>query len=108
MKTSPGRASALRDPAFRALLASDGLMLLSLMLGQVALPWWIGQQGGATDLAAYGMVVAVTLLAGMPLLGPLGDRRPKRLLSGIGLGPLSQVMESESSLALLVSDGYKL
>lgn len=85
MGRGASRVLATGGGAFRFLLASDALMLLSLMIGQVALPWWISQSGGAADLAAYGMVVALTLLVGMPLLSPLGDRHPKRRLIGLGL-----------------------
>jgi hypothetical protein len=52
----------LRSPipggSFRWLLASDALTLLSMMVGQVALPWWIAQSGGAHDLAVFAVSMA--------------------------------------------------
>ncbi len=62
----------------RGLLLSDALTILSLMVGHIALPWWIAQEGGAADLAAYGVAMALLSLVAMPLLSPLGDRYPKR------------------------------
>ena len=50
------RFAALGAP-FRWLLASDALTLLALMVGQVALPWWIASAGGARDLADRKSVV---------------------------------------------------
>jgi predicted MFS family arabinose efflux permease len=78
-------AGADLGPAFRWLMASDALTLLALMVGQVALPWWIATQGGAHDLAVYGVVVAAFAIVAMPLLSPLGDRVPKRRLVVIAL-----------------------
>ena len=44
--------SPLPGSSFHWLLWSDALTLLSMMVGQVALPWWIAQSGGAHDLSA--------------------------------------------------------
>lgn len=71
---------------FRLLLASDVLMLLSLMIGAVAVPWWIAREGGARDLALYGAAVAGVSFFAFPLLSPLGDRGSKRWLIAGGLG----------------------
>lgn len=71
------RLAAIGVP-FRRLLLSDALTILSLMVGHIALPWWIAQEGGAADLAAYGVAMAFLSLVAMPLLSPLGDRYPKR------------------------------
>jgi len=72
------------DAALRGLLVSDGLTILAQMVGYVAIPWWIAQQGGARDLASYGVVVAVATFLSFPLLAPLGERLAKRtqLLAG--------------------------
>lgn len=73
------------DPAFRHLLACDALMLLALMVGQVAVPWWITQHGGAPHLALNGFVGAAGSVLGMLLLAPLGDRFPKRRVVVVSL-----------------------
>ncbi|QDQ28765.1 MFS transporter [Chitinimonas arctica] len=70
---------------FRALLASDVLMIMSLMVGHVAVPWWIAHEGGAAHLAIYGAMMAMVAFVSMPLLSPLGDRYPKRSLITVGL-----------------------
>lgn len=79
----------LRNPllgtSFRWLLWSDALTLLSMMVGQVALPWWIAQSGGAHDLATYGVVFAAMSIVTLPLLSPWVDRHAKRSLLAIGL-----------------------
>jgi MFS family permease len=73
-------------PAFASLLVSDALMLLAMMVGQVALPWWIAEQGGAHDLALYGVVTSALAVLAMPALSPLGDRLSKRRVLMLGLG----------------------
>ncbi len=75
----------LLGTSFRWLLWSDALTLLSMMVGQVALPWWIAQQGGAHDLATYGVVFSAMSIAALPLLSPWGDRHAKRNVLAIGL-----------------------
>ena len=72
-------------PAFRWLMASDALTLLALMVGQVALPWWIATSGGAHDLSVYSVTVSAFAIVAMPLLSPLGDRMPKRRLAFLAL-----------------------
>lgn len=88
---------------FRALLISEVLNLLALMVGAVAVPWWIAGQGGAHDLAAYGFTVSALLFFVMPALAPLGDRRPKRglIVSGLLLYALAAAV-----LASLASLGH--
>jgi len=73
------RFAALGVP-FLWLLASDALTLLALMVGQVALPWWIASAGGAHDLALYSVVTSAFAVVAMPCLSPLGDRIAKRRL----------------------------
>jgi MFS family permease len=77
--------SPLPGTSFRWLLWSDALTLLSTMVGQVALPWWIAQSGGAHDLAVYGVVVSAMSFVALPLLSPFADRHPKRALMTVGL-----------------------
>src|SRR4051812_11964354 len=79
------RGRPLPSASFGWLLGSDALMLLSMMVGQVALPWWIARSGGAHDLAVYGVVVAAMSFVALPLLSPLADRHPKRRLMVAGL-----------------------
>lgn len=82
LKALLARLSA-HPPAFRALLLSDAAMMLAMLIGQVAVPWWISGHGGAVDLAIYGTAMAAVMLVSLPLLSPLGDRWPKsRLISG--------------------------
>ena len=77
--------SPLLGTSFRWLLWSDALTLLSMMVGQVALPWWIAKSGGAHDLAVYGVVVAAMSFVALPLLSPFADRHSKRSLMVVGL-----------------------
>ena len=77
--------SPLLGTSFRWLLWSDALTLLSMMVGQVALPWWIAQSGGAHDLAIYGVVFSGMSIVALPLLSPYVDRHAKRSLLAIGL-----------------------
>jgi MFS family permease len=77
--------SPLPGTSFRWLLGSDALTLLAMMVGQVALPWWIAQSGGAHDLAVYGVLVSAMSFVALPLLSPLADRHPKRRLMVAGL-----------------------
>ncbi|WP_349743615.1 MFS transporter [Roseateles cavernae] len=79
-----GRVDAL-GPPFRALLCSELLSWLALMVGAVAAPWWIAGQGGARDLAIYGFSAATLAVIVMPVLSPLGDRLAKRRLIMLGL-----------------------
>ena len=66
--------SPLSGTSFHWLLASDALTLLSMMVGQVALPWWIAQSGGAHDLAVYGVLASAMGFVALPLLSPFVDR----------------------------------
>ena len=77
--------SPLLGTSFRWLLWSDALTLLSMMVGQVALPWWIAQSGGAHDLSVYGVLVSAMSIVALPLLSPFADRHSKRSLMTAGL-----------------------
>jgi len=99
------RAAALGLP-FRGLLLSDALTWLSLMVGYVAVPWWIATQGGAHDLAVYGLSSSAVSFISAPALSPLGDRLPKRRLIRLGL---ALQMAVAALLASLISlDLYAL
>ena len=94
--------SPIPGGSFHWLLWSDALTLLSLMVGQVALPWWIAQSGGANDLAVFGVVVSAMSFVAMPLLSPLVDRYPKRNLmvaALVGLGVAAAAMAAFASLS---------
>ena len=73
---------------FRLLLVSDALMLLSMMVGHVAVPWWIAHEGGASHLALYAALLAGVSFFALPLLSPLGDRVSKRVLITVGLAAM--------------------
>ena len=77
--------SRLPGGSFHWLLWSDALTLLAMMVGQVALPWWIAQSGGAHDLSVYGVLVSAMSFVALPLLSPFADRHPKRGLMTVGL-----------------------
>ena len=102
----PSLPHPFRNPllgtSFRWLLWSDALTLLSMMVGQVALPWWIAQSGGAHDLSAYGVLVSVMSIVALPLLSPFADRHSKRSLIVVGLlgfGLASSMMATFASLS---------
>lgn len=88
--------------SFHWLLCTDALALLSLMVGQVALPWWIAQLGGAHDLAVFGVVVSTMTFVAMPLLSPFVDRHPKRnlmVVALVGFGVAASAMAAFASLS---------
>ncbi|MGA0611280.1 MFS transporter [Caldimonas sp. KR1-144] len=75
----------LKTP-FAPLLVSSLFLVLANMVGYVAVSWWIAQQGGAADLARYGVVMSLVSLVAVPLLSPLGDRVAKGPLITAALG----------------------
>src|ERR1700756_3208509 len=87
--------------SFRWLLGSDALTLLAMMVGQVALPWWIAQSGGAHDLAVYGVLVSAMSIAALPLLSPFADRHSKRSLMAMGLLLLAVAASAMAAFASL-------
>lgn len=87
-------------PAFRWLMLSDAQMLLAIMVGQVALPWWIAGVGGAHDLAVYSIWSGACAIVAMPLLSPLGDRVPKRRMIR---GALVTYAAASAGVAVLAS-----
>lgn len=94
------------SPALRSLLIADTFSYTAQMLGYLTVPWWIAKQGGAHDLARYGVVMAVALILCLPLLSPLGERYAKRTQMWRGLGVLAAVA---LLFALLASfGGYDL
>ncbi len=101
----PSRLRSLTLPV-RGLLWADLFGMLSLMVGAVATPWWIVSHGGATDLALQGLCVSAFSLLAMPLLGPLGDRFPKRrlILTGLALYALAALLLA----SVVSSDRYAL
>ena len=99
-------SSPLLGTSFRWLLWSDALTLLSMMVGQVALPWWIAQSGGAHDLAVYGVVVSGMSIVTLPLLSPYVDRHAKRSLLAIGL--LAWGLSSAAMAAFASVSHYRL
>jgi len=70
---------------FAPLLVSSLFLVLANMVGYVAVAWWIAQQGGAADLARYGVAMSLVSLVAVPLLSPLGDRFPKGRVIAIAM-----------------------
>ena len=92
----------LLGTSLRWLMWSDALTLLAMMVGQVALPWWIAQSGGARDLSVYGVLVSAMSFVALPLLSPFADRHSKRSLMTIGLlgfGIATSAMAAYATLA---------
>jgi len=68
-----------------ALLVSDCLTILSIMMGHVAIPWWIVTEGGARDLAIFAACGAASAVFATAVLSPLADRYEKRRVIFFGL-----------------------
>lgn len=100
----PGLARLGRP--FRLLLASDVLMLLSMMVGQVVLPWRIAHLGGARHLAIYVATLAAVSFFALPLLSPLGDRHSKRALMTVGLAAM--LVESLLQAGMAQAEFYRI
>lgn len=94
------------DSSLRSLLMTELLGLLAAAGAQVSLLWWISKSGGAVDLTLYGGATALGSLVAMPLMSPLGDRRPKHLL--IRLGKACLLLEALVLLLLAASGVYHL
>jgi len=93
--------SRLPGGSFHWLLWSDALTLLAMMVGQVALPWWIAQSGGAHDLSVYGVLVAAMSFVALPLLSPFADRHSKRSLMTVGLAGFGIATAAMAAFATL-------
>ncbi|MDN3918840.1 MFS transporter [Roseateles violae] len=106
LRAFAGRRLGPLGPAFQLLLLSDGLMLLSLMVGHVAVPWWVAHEGGAAQLAIYAAGMAAGSFIALPLLSPLGDRVSKRRLIAGGL--LLMALEALVLAALAQLGIYRL
>ncbi|MCO5975985.1 MFS transporter [Ideonella oryzae] len=92
--------------AMRWLLGCDALMLTAWRAGQVALPWWVLQAGGARHLALYAVSAGAMSLLAMPLLAPLGDRFGKRRLVALGLWAMA--LQAGGLAALCLTGRYSL
>lgn len=101
---APGLARLGRP--FRSLLASDVLMLLSMMVNHVVLPWRIAHQGGAGHLAIYAATLAAVSFFALPLLSPLGDRHSKRTLMTVGLAAM--LLESLLQAGMAQAEFYRI
>jgi len=105
MKRRLAGLMAATDPACRILLLSDVLYTLAQMIGYIAIPWWITEKGGAQDLFEYGIVVAVATIIAQPLLGPIGERYPKRTQMILGVAGLAGIGGSLATVATF--SGYQ-
>lgn len=91
-------------PHSHALLLGEMTGLLASTATQTALLWWIAREGGAADLARYGLVVAVCSLLSLPALSPLGDRWPKQAVVRWGRGLL--LVEALALVGMACRDSY--
>ena len=90
-----------RNHSLHALLTCDTLLPVAQMIGHLAVPWWIAREGGASDLALYGLVLGLATLVALPLLAPLSERHAKRPQMVLGL-----VLMSLAALAFAVQAGF--
>lgn len=70
---------------FRRFLLCDTLASLAMMVGQVAIPWWIAVENGAHDLAVYAVTSAAVACVALPIMSTVGDRYNKRSLFQLGM-----------------------
>lgn len=87
------------SPALRAVLLTDGLVLLAELGAVVILPWWITGSGGASAIVAFGITLAVATFIVMPAVSPFGDRFCKGKQITRGLGGLCLVAAVQAGLA---------
>jgi len=86
MIDTPSRPTPSAMPIFRRFLIADVLNWFAMMVGQVAIPWWITVKNGIHDLAIYAIASAAVSCIAIPVMSTIGDRYNKRLLIQIGLG----------------------
>src|SRR6476646_474198 len=84
MNTAPPQRALQR--VFRRFLLGDALLLVSMAVGQVTVPWWITVENGAHDLAIFAAVSATVGCVAIPVMSAIGDGYDKRSLIQIGLG----------------------
>jgi len=99
------RVAALGRP-MQGFLYSEVLTVLALMVGGVATPWWVAQQGGAQALALNGTLTSVAAFLFMPLLAPLGDAWPKQRLMMAGL--LLSALGAAGMAGMISAQAYSL
>ena len=87
------------QPALRAVLLTDFLVLLAELGAVVILPWWITGSGGAGSLVAFGITLAVATFIAMPAVSPFGDRICKGRQITWGLGCLGLVAATQAALS---------
>ncbi|PTU64221.1 hypothetical protein DB032_04485 [Chromobacterium sp. Panama] len=84
------------------ILVSEALTWLGLLMGHITVMWWVTQAGGVTDLAIFGVVIAVISLTITPWLSPLGDRFPKRTMRVLAI---TLFAAAALSMGLLAKNG---
>lgn len=98
-RTEP-REILFTNPALRAVLLTDFLVLLAELGAVVILPWWITGSGGAEAMVAFGITLAVATFIVMPAASPFGDRFCKGRQITRGLGGLCLVATAQAALSL--------
>ncbi|MEJ6002432.1 MFS transporter [Paucibacter soli] len=102
----PFRRAATLGRPMQGFLYSEVLTVLALMVGGVATPWWVAQQGGAQALALNGTLTSVAAFLFMPLLSPLGDAWPKQRLMMAGL--LLSALGAAGMAGMISAQAYSL
>ena len=93
------RAVLRSNPALRAVLLTDFLVLVSELGAVVILPWWITGSGGADALVTFGVTLAVATFIVMPAVSPFGDRVCKGRQITRGIGGLCLVAAAQAALS---------
>lgn len=88
---------------FYFFLVGELLTLLCIGIWHVTLSWWIATQGGAQDLALYGVALSASSIVFTFVLSPLGDRYNKR---NVILYARAALLVSGLALASMCSEGH--
>jgi MFS family permease len=72
-------------PGVLPTLVSEALTWMGLLMGHIAVMWWVAERAGAGDLAIFGGAVAVISLLAAPWLSPLGDKYSKKTLRALSI-----------------------
>lgn len=95
----------VRTPIF-VFIASHLFFVLGNGAGNVAVSWWITQNGGAADLSTYAVTMSVAMIAAMLVMAPLADRVERSRLIAIAMAVLAGTSASLAWTADAL--GYRL